>query len=140
MNWNDSKATRCRADRARLLAESVGPARYLRCSDCQSLWFRRQDFIDLVDAPTEVWKIQEAEDDAVEGGFEVTFTCICGVEMKPQFFDAVRLDICPNCDGIRIMGGDLRRVVARHGGDGDYLLEMIEHGPRFPPSGFVSGP
>lgn len=140
MNSNESEPTRCPADRDRLEAESVGPARYFRCSKCQALWFRRPDFIDLIDAPSEAWKIPETEDDAVEGGFDVTFNCLCGVEMKPHFYDAARLDICPNCDGIRIMGGDLRRLIERYSGDGDNLVDVIEHGHRFSPSGFVSPP
>jgi Zn-finger nucleic acid-binding protein len=103
----------CPRDGETLTSQAIGPARPFVCSRCNGLWLSRGDLESFLDSPYETWKLPPAEGRPIALGYPATARCLCpaGADMSTVTRDGVWIDICPECGGIWLDGGEIQRLV-----------------------------
>jgi|GEM_PF-1890113 len=107
----------CPIDDAELQAREENGIAYRSCGECHGMFFTKDELLGCLKAGN----VEAVIPTEPSVGFEVTQKVIKRVcpscksaTMLDKLLDDVAIDICPDCKGVWLDAGELKKIVARH--------------------------
>jgi len=107
---------KCPRDSSPLETHVVGPGRFSVCNRCHGIWVEAADLDSYLEVPSESWKLPLPKADGADvPRHDNSARCLCAGSpwMETRKRDGVKVDVCPQCNGVWLDGGELALLLER---------------------------